>query len=46
MIFSQVVLAPADPILGLTDTFKADPRQDKVNLGVGIYKDEAGQTPY
>lgn len=45
MIFSQVVLAPADPILGLTDTFKADPRQDKVNLGVGIYKDEAGQTP-
>ena len=37
--------APADPILGLTDTFKADPRQDKVNLGVGIYKDEAGQTP-
>lgn len=45
MIFSQVLLAPADPILGLTDTFKADPRQDKVNLGVGIYKDEAGQTP-
>ncbi|MGL5360166.1 MAG: amino acid aminotransferase, partial [Shewanella sp.] len=27
------------------DTFKADPRQDKINLGVGIYKDEAGQTP-
>ncbi|MBT1445921.1 aspartate/tyrosine/aromatic aminotransferase [Shewanella sp. JM162201] len=45
MIFSQVVPAPADPILGLTDTFKADPRTDKVNLGVGIYKDEAGQTP-
>ncbi|MCH1930993.1 aspartate/tyrosine/aromatic aminotransferase [Shewanella sp. A25] len=45
MIFSQVELAPADPILGLTDAFKADPRQDKVNLGVGIYKDEAGQTP-
>ena len=45
MIFSQVELAPADPILGLTDTFKADPRTDKVNLGVGIYKDEAGQTP-
>ncbi|MGL5393478.1 MAG: aromatic amino acid transaminase, partial [Shewanella sp.] len=45
MIFSQVVLAAADPILGLTDTFKADPRQDKINLGVGIYKDEAGQTP-
>lgn len=45
MIFSQVTLAPADPILGLTDAFKADTRTHKVNLGVGIYKDEAGQTP-
>ncbi|WP_137227131.1 amino acid aminotransferase [Shewanella sp. MEBiC00475] len=45
MIFSQVTLAPADPILGLTDAFKADTRPHKVNLGVGIYKDEAGQTP-
>ncbi|MGI2261596.1 amino acid aminotransferase [Shewanella sp. GXUN23E] len=45
MIFSQVTLAPADPILGLTDAFKADPRSNKVNLGVGIYKDEAGDTP-
>ncbi|MDP5146516.1 aspartate/tyrosine/aromatic aminotransferase [Shewanella sp. ULN5] len=45
MIFSQVSQAPADPILGLTDTFKADNRAHKVNLGVGIYKDEAGQTP-
>ena len=45
MIFSQVTLAPADPILGLTDAFKADTRSHKVNLGVGIYKDEAGQTP-
>ncbi|MGX9463594.1 amino acid aminotransferase [Shewanella sp. A14] len=45
MIFSQVTLAPADPILGLTDAFKADTRPHKVNLGVGIYKDEDGQTP-
>lgn len=45
MIFSKVTLAPADPILGLTDAFKADTRPHKVNLGVGIYKDEAGQTP-
>ncbi len=45
MIFSQVELAPADPILGLTDAFKADTREDKVNLGVGIYKDESGKTP-
>ncbi|MDO6618296.1 MULTISPECIES: amino acid aminotransferase [unclassified Shewanella] len=45
MIFSQIPQAPADPILGLTDAFKKDTRTDKVNLGVGIYKDEAGQTP-
>jgi len=45
MIFSQVELAPADPILGLTDAFKADTRKGKVNLGVGIYKDESGLTP-
>ncbi|MDO6613754.1 amino acid aminotransferase [Shewanella sp. 1_MG-2023] len=45
MIFSQVPQAPADPILGLTDAFKKDTRSEKVNLGVGIYKDEAGQTP-
>lgn len=45
MIFTQVELAPADPILGLTDAFKADKRTGKVNLGVGIYKNEAGLTP-
>ncbi|QFU22812.1 aspartate/tyrosine/aromatic aminotransferase [Shewanella eurypsychrophilus] len=45
MIFTQVELAAADPILGLTDAFKADKRTDKVNLGVGIYKNEAGLTP-
>ncbi|WP_299005192.1 amino acid aminotransferase [uncultured Shewanella sp.] len=45
MIFSLVEHAAADPILGLTDAFKADERANKVNLGVGIYKDESGQTP-
>ncbi len=38
-------LAPADPILGLTEAFKADTNPQKINLGVGVYKDEAGQTP-
>ncbi len=44
-MFQKIVAAPADPILGLTDTFKADIRAEKINLGVGIYKNEAGQTP-
>ena len=37
--------APADPILGLTETFRADSRPDKVNLSVGVYVDETGLTP-
>nr|WP_270916429.1 amino acid aminotransferase [Vibrio metschnikovii] len=45
IMFEKVVAAPADPILGLTEEFKSDPRTDKINLGVGIYKNEAGQTP-
>ncbi|WP_028865551.1 amino acid aminotransferase [Psychromonas aquimarina] len=44
-MFEQVSMAPADPILGLTDAFKKDPRAEKINLGVGIYKDESGLTP-
>ena len=44
-MFEQVSMAPADPILGLTDAFKKDVRTDKINLGVGIYKNEMGQTP-
>lgn len=38
-------LAPADPILGLTETFKADTHPSKINLGVGVYQDSTGKTP-
>ncbi len=44
-MFEKITAAPADPILGLTEEFKADPRTHKINLGVGIYKNEAGNTP-
>lgn len=33
---------PPDPLLGLTDRFRADSRPHKVDLGVGMYQDEAG----
>ncbi len=36
---------PADPILGLMAKFRSDSRPDKVDLGVGVYKNEAGLTP-
>lgn len=40
-------LTPAapDPILGLTEAYKADPRPTKVNLAVGVYVDDSGITP-
>lgn len=44
-MFEHIVAAPADPILGLGELFKADSRPNKVNLGIGVYKDETGQTP-
>ncbi len=37
--------APPDPILGLTETFRADTRPEKVNLSVGVYVDDTGVTP-
>lgn len=44
-ILDRVQLAPADPILGLTEAFKADERGNKVNLGVGVYLGEDGKLP-
>lgn len=44
-LFAHVELAPRDPILGLNEAFAADPRADKVNLGVGVYYDENGKIP-
>jgi aromatic-amino-acid transaminase len=44
-LFAGVELAPRDPILGLTEQFVADPRPDKVNLGVGVYFDDDGKLP-
>ncbi len=43
--FADVELVPGDPILGLSEAYNADPRTTKVNLGVGIYYDEAGRIP-
>jgi aromatic-amino-acid transaminase len=44
-VFAAVPLAPRDPILGLNEAFNADPRANKVNLGVGVYFTEAGKIP-
>src|SRR5690554_7511758 len=44
-LFSAVEMAPRDPILGLNEAFNADVRPHKVNLGVGVYYNEAGRIP-
>ncbi len=44
-MFEHVQPAPPDAILGLTEAYKADPRPGKINLAVGVYKDQDGTTP-
>ncbi|WP_136799328.1 aromatic amino acid transaminase [Desulfosediminicola ganghwensis] len=44
-MWKNIEAAPADSILGLTEAFKNDSNPAKVNLGVGVYKDDAGNTP-
>jgi len=44
-LFETLELAPRDPILGLTEAYVADPRPNKINLGVGVYYDENGKVP-
>ncbi len=44
-MFEKFTPAKADPILGLSKLFNADPRSDKIDLGVGVYKDDSGNTP-
>ncbi|NDE00221.1 MAG: aspartate/tyrosine/aromatic aminotransferase [Gammaproteobacteria bacterium] len=36
---------PPDPILGVSAAFQKDTSPLKIDLGVGVYKDEAGKTP-
>ena len=38
-------MAPSDPILGVTEAYVADKNPKKVNLGVGVYTDDAGKIP-
>ncbi|MBT8448152.1 MAG: aspartate/tyrosine/aromatic aminotransferase [Gammaproteobacteria bacterium] len=44
-MFQNLQALPPDPLLGLITAFQEDPRDPKVDLGVGVYRDDAGQTP-
>ena len=43
-MFAQLQPVATDPILGLMAAYKEDPNPNKVDLGVGVYKDEQGHT--
>ncbi|MFT6914552.1 MAG: aspartate/tyrosine/aromatic aminotransferase [Motiliproteus sp.] len=44
-MFATLQPTAGDPLLALMNAFKADSRTDKIDLGVGVYKDENGHTP-
>ena len=44
-MFGQLKAQAPDKILALMGEFRADTRQGKIDLGVGVYKDPTGLTP-
>ena len=38
-------MAPRDPIIGILELFNANTNPQKVNLGIGVYTDDAGKVP-
>jgi aspartate aminotransferase len=43
-MFGNLQALPADPILGLLAKYREDTNPKKIDLGVGVYKNEAGET--
>lgn len=44
-MFEQLDPPAEDPILSLTVAYRDDPRDDKLDLGIGVYRNAAGATP-
>jgi aromatic-amino-acid transaminase len=44
-MLTNLTAQPADKIIQLMKQFREDPREDKIDLGVGVYKDAEGRTP-
>lgn len=44
-MFEKLDLAPPDSIMGITEAFKKDPNPKKINLSMGVFKDNDGNTP-
>lgn len=44
-MFADLTPLPPDPLLGVTARFRADPRPEKIDLGVGVFRTRNGETP-
>ncbi|WP_110665822.1 aromatic amino acid transaminase [Salinicola halophilus] len=44
-MFEKIERVPGDAILGLIEAYNQDPNPQKVDLGVGVYRDPQGNTP-
>lgn len=44
-MFETLKKAPVDKIFALLGEYRADTRSDKMDLGIGVYKDASGNTP-
>ncbi len=44
-MLNSLSATPMDPIIQLAMDCRLDQRPDKIDLGIGVYKDEHGQTP-
>ncbi|ASP39642.1 aromatic amino acid aminotransferase [Bacterioplanes sanyensis] len=44
-MFQQLDAPAKDPILSLTVAYREDAREDKLDLGIGVYRDSQGHTP-
>ena len=44
-MFDSLEPRPADAILGLMAEYKTDPRPEKIDLGVGVFRNADGETP-
>lgn len=44
-MFQSLTPRPPDPLLALIKLFAEDTRQGKIDLGIGVYRDERGTTP-
>jgi aspartate aminotransferase len=44
-MFDTIESLPPDPILGVNAAFRGDESPHKIDLGIGVYRDQAGNTP-